>query len=1704
MKDWEKQFKPDAKIWELYLKDAEEEAKENAEVWKNGLDSLLIFAGLFAGVVSSFVTSVGSSSSDSPQELPRDLWIKGLWATSLLVTLFSAVMGVLAKAWSVKFIPVSSKREAKDAYQRRILDKRAKRWQLERVIKFIPLLIQIAAFLFAAGFAVQSRIPGCHRDSCLLPIISFRNPSIRPVYICKGTILGSSDDEEDIDAWSERDIEGELADIWLNKLIKSPKVLQVDEAIAELTRQWPTFQLKWQKHFGSSAAPNIIVRRLREYMVLGFHNKSEEYEELCHHFLSLLQLTHYYESLEGHDKSSPLCRALTDTLKPFGPLHRWNVFPEAVRPLAFILRTHLMIFAGRGDLDIHNHANSPFTDVTLIEAEDRPWENMVHNVQSRHRLNFLIAACRGLAEGARNSQTVSSFILSMSIAKVAVVGPTIEWSGDVSSGQRSKAEAVAKKYIVKLFATIARKWEDMITVEVPNLPNLNVYQELQKEFSVPEAMNVVDNIISLLSHSDNVTRMHAIAVIKAFTDKSILSQDALKHLIPKLAELTLNDEDNDVRTGAIELFVWLQRPNKINEIMTACISTVVKYGLENSAETQLRTLKALIRMKREFSNRRGFDTSSVSSSNSAETGKDDPGLFETFIAGSITELTRVAMSETDDNSEVRNAGRKLLKHLSIYKQYRNEITDTMRELLTSILSDAWLKWSACRKSLNTALEILEECRRKLWFNIFIIDRIFDTTWFSRRSGISSLAEKWLANLVEAKFIQSDNVSSDVDYDKCVEELGHILRQDEWHNTITEFEERLKLELKSEYWQCRFAAVRFCQKAPLIPELIRMGFLDDDPDVRSESLKVLKFLIQNNDLDVLESMKTCLMHHFDKIFGDDLSSSPQIEWIEIVGLLAEATDFREGVYKLMDTAVNSLFPDHREMARNSLLLISLSNPQTIKREMIMRLNRSESLEASINESQGKPAPEQALHWLELLVLLRNHPTAREIIPTLTSMAMKCKERLQDHQLYHNQLALNAEDEDGEEDSNRDIQIKPLIQALGYLAECSSKKRYQIILVDYELTVNTPEDLPDVILALVKIARESKSEDVQSTAIRVLAPLALKGDIQFALPRLLEFAVNEKNKYTGQTCHEAVAKLTSLASTKDNNKFLEALKKLVSNVTVPLDSHLRVRMKWLELCTLLAKKKLQKWTHMIASLARRDEDEDVRREAVRSLTILIMSEEFQIFLTTLIKMATVDRDEDVRLTAVNSLISLLEDEKIHESSLEIITSKHLESGLADTSWDVCLAWVKLTELLQSNQELSVISKLVDTSVSHDDRNVQKSAMDMALKLSIHDNKLSPSIAFDTSKRIESALKNQEHAIRIRAVKAVKIVAGIDNVDFSDDVISKVVPYLLTIAIGEEGQQQSEAQDTLEHIKKNATVFSEVPSSLTNITTVGRNFVIPYFKTLKNTDNNSTCSAARNLASVLKSGSWNTRGTAIELLAHIYSEYGTEYFPQLIYDTISDLISVALDEKKVNNEVRIHALDLIPADKCFDEIKRSLPQFILLLEHERLRLPAVRLISLLAQDNIVRKAILSQTISLSTSNETQSFKGYITLLSRLLLDKRLKDEPTDYAMILLACSLVTQPRLVHLRFQVVSALWCYYSKDERELNEKIPAELVKWFTFALFGRHANKTEVDRLGRIALTLLKDIRRNTRYSNKLESGSECAEFVNERSKDVLTSDSVL
>ncbi|KAF8993217.1 hypothetical protein BDQ17DRAFT_1253084 [Cyathus striatus] len=255
-------FSSDAKIWELYLNGAERVAKERAERWKTWLDSILIFAGLFAGVVGSFVNAATSGSqSDIGPTSATSVAIKGLWFCSLIITIFGAVMGVLAKTWISNYIPVSNRREAEDAYRRVILDKQAERWHLERIILVIPLLVQMASFLFAIGFAIRAY--SSHRSLGILVTIiigvvvvtyvftsicaaampysfPFHTPPSDLFIYLKDYFAGSYREEAENKLYKYSEDE-ELAEVWRDKLIMSSNILDVKEGFLELNRQWTNF-----------------------------------------------------------------------------------------------------------------------------------------------------------------------------------------------------------------------------------------------------------------------------------------------------------------------------------------------------------------------------------------------------------------------------------------------------------------------------------------------------------------------------------------------------------------------------------------------------------------------------------------------------------------------------------------------------------------------------------------------------------------------------------------------------------------------------------------------------------------------------------------------------------------------------------------------------------------------------------------------------------------------------------------------------------------------------------------------------------------------------------------------------------------------------------------------------------------------------------------------------------------------------------------------------------------------------------------------------------------------------------------------------------------------------------------------------------------------------------------------------------------------
>ncbi|KAF8526218.1 hypothetical protein BU17DRAFT_26560, partial [Hysterangium stoloniferum] len=168
-------------IWSLYLKETEKEDKELANSLQVGVDELLIFvysillqAGLFGAILTAFLIEsrkdlqvdplreilqalqnpLAVTTSQPFQVSKSSLVVNYLWFTSLGLTLFSALCAVLAREWLAKYIPVSPGSRSSDACQRLLRFNRAQQWRLESVVTGIPLLIQLALFLFSAGLVL--------------------------------------------------------------------------------------------------------------------------------------------------------------------------------------------------------------------------------------------------------------------------------------------------------------------------------------------------------------------------------------------------------------------------------------------------------------------------------------------------------------------------------------------------------------------------------------------------------------------------------------------------------------------------------------------------------------------------------------------------------------------------------------------------------------------------------------------------------------------------------------------------------------------------------------------------------------------------------------------------------------------------------------------------------------------------------------------------------------------------------------------------------------------------------------------------------------------------------------------------------------------------------------------------------------------------------------------------------------------------------------------------------------------------------------------------------------------------------------------------------------------------------------------------------------------------------------------------------------
>ncbi|KAJ7920879.1 hypothetical protein B0H13DRAFT_1452123, partial [Mycena leptocephala] len=81
-------------------------------------------------------------------------WVNGLWFSSLMFSLMSALGASLAKGWVTQFSSAVSGSSWGDARLHCSRYRGLKRWRLKLIIESLPILIHVAFFLFSIGLVV--------------------------------------------------------------------------------------------------------------------------------------------------------------------------------------------------------------------------------------------------------------------------------------------------------------------------------------------------------------------------------------------------------------------------------------------------------------------------------------------------------------------------------------------------------------------------------------------------------------------------------------------------------------------------------------------------------------------------------------------------------------------------------------------------------------------------------------------------------------------------------------------------------------------------------------------------------------------------------------------------------------------------------------------------------------------------------------------------------------------------------------------------------------------------------------------------------------------------------------------------------------------------------------------------------------------------------------------------------------------------------------------------------------------------------------------------------------------------------------------------------------------------------------------------------------------------------------------------------------
>ncbi|KAF5333033.1 hypothetical protein D9758_017224 [Tetrapyrgos nigripes] len=195
-----------ARVWKVYLDEAEAFDDEMLKGFRDTLDALLVFAALFSAVVTSFVISTvvnlqpnyteitarlvfeqnnllrAAMNTTALQSVPhasvdldnadvstKDLWINGLFFASLSLSLATALLSVLVKQWLQAYtlsLPTGNAQERAKICQFRYLG--FEKWKVPEIIGLLPIILHASLSLFMAGLSVY--VSELHESLCWIVV----------------------------------------------------------------------------------------------------------------------------------------------------------------------------------------------------------------------------------------------------------------------------------------------------------------------------------------------------------------------------------------------------------------------------------------------------------------------------------------------------------------------------------------------------------------------------------------------------------------------------------------------------------------------------------------------------------------------------------------------------------------------------------------------------------------------------------------------------------------------------------------------------------------------------------------------------------------------------------------------------------------------------------------------------------------------------------------------------------------------------------------------------------------------------------------------------------------------------------------------------------------------------------------------------------------------------------------------------------------------------------------------------------------------------------------------------------------------------------------------------------------------------------------------------------------------------------------------